>query len=327
MNPRAFVKDIEACANSRWLDSHRLKADGLTASTHPCGCQVAIMDGPPRICVIIPVYGNWDDAVHCLQALESQTTGQFRILIADDGSPTAPPDAILKSERASYFRGANAGFGANCHRAAQREIAQGATHLLFLNSDTSFGPAFMEHWIARAAEIPEAILSPLIYWARNSKLVWSSGGKFTVFTPYMRSRERFDRLAEVDVVTGCAILVPAEVWTTLGGFDPKYVMYFEDFDLTLRAKAAGIRTFVVPDLELRVQHHVSGSFRGAGVWKKHYLMLTSTLIFIRSHYRGVRKAICLGLGIAHFGVTAVLCLPELPKPRPLWSALLRGLSQ
>ena len=185
----------------------------------------------------------------------------------------------------------------------------------------------MECWIRRATEFPDAILSPLIYWARRPTRIWSSGGKFTIFTPFVRSRTCFDRVTEVDTVTGCAILVSANVWTALGGFDPKYSMYFEDFDLTLRAKNKGIRTYVLPDGELHVLHHVSGSFRGAGPWRRHYFMLTSSLIFIRSHYQGIRKSICFVLSCAHLAMTTFLSLPELPKPKLLWSAVVRGLSE
>ena len=279
-----------------------------------------------RIWVIIPVYGNWEDTTQCLTALESQSVRDFQVMIADDGSPTPPPAEIQNSKLARYLKGEHAGYGANCNRAAREAIALGATHLLFLNSDTTFGAAFMEGWIKRAAEIPDSILSPLIYWSRHPTRIWSSGGKRTVFRPFVRSRTCFREVTEVDTVTGCAILVPAGVWTALAGFDPRYAMYFEDFDFTLRAKSKGIRTYIVPDRELRVMHHVSGSFRGAGAWSKHYLMLTSSLIFIRSHYRGAGKAVCFALAASHLVWTALLSLPELPKGRMLWRAVVGGFS-
>jgi GT2 family glycosyltransferase len=279
-----------------------------------------------RIAVIIPVYGNWEDTTQCLTALEAQSVRDFQVMIADDGSPTPPPAEIQNSKLARYIKGDHAGYGANCNRAAREAIALGATHLLFLNSDTTFGTAFMEVWIKRAGEMPHSILSPLIYWSRYPNRIWSSGGKRTVFTPFVRSRTCFREVTEVDTVTGCAILVPVGVWAALSGFDPTYAMYFEDFDFTLRAKAKGTRTYIVPDPELSVLHHVSGSFRGTGAWNKHYLMLTSSLIFIRSHYRGVGRAVCLALGASHLVWTALVSLPELPQPGLLRRALVRGFS-
>ena len=276
--------------------------------------------------VIIPVYGNWEDTIECLRALETQTTRDFQILVADDGSPIPPPSAIHQFKLVHYFRNENSGYGSNCNRAAREAIRLGATHLLFLNNDTTFPAGFMEQWNRKAAEIPSAILSPLIFWSHSPTRIWSSGGKFTVLTPFVRARTRFTHVTEVDVITGCAFLVPADVWNALQGFDPKYLMYFEDFDFTLRAREKGIRTYVVPDPELQVLHHVSGSFRGTGAWRKYYLMLTSSLIFIRTHYRGVRKPVCLALSGAHLAMTVLLSLPEMPRPRQLWSALVRGVS-
>ena len=52
---------------------------------------------------------------------------------------------------------------------------------------------------------------------------------------------------EVDIVTGCLLLVPAALWRELGGFDPRYFMYGEDVDLALRAHEAGYRPAITPD--------------------------------------------------------------------------------
>jgi GT2 family glycosyltransferase len=279
-----------------------------------------------RVIVIIPVYGNWDDTLQCLTALAAQNTTEFEVLIADDGSPTPPPAAILEFAFAHYRRHENVGYGANCNRAAKEAIALGATHLLLLNSDTSFGNSFIQKWIARAAEMPDAISSPQIYWLRYPTRIWSSGGKLTVLTPYVRFRAAFTRVTEVDVVTGCALFIPLSAWSDLNGFDPRYRMYFEDFDFTLRAKEKGIKTFVLPDRELYVWHHVSRSFAGPNVWKKNYFFLTSSLLFIRSRYCGIRKPLCLALGGAHLCLTTLLSLPQLPAPRLLWAAMTRGFS-
>ena len=281
----------------------------------------------PSLFVIIPVYGNWDDTVACVAALKRQTTSDFVTFVADDGSPTPAPEGLRTDPSLHYFRRENVGFGANCNRAAQQAILLGATHFLFLNNDTSFGPDFIRGWQARAAQLPGSILSPLVFWSANPNRIWSSGGRLSIWTPFVRSRARFDKLTEVDTVTGCALLVPATAWKQLGGFDAAYGMYFEDFDLTLRAKQLGIKTFIVPDRPLFVWHHVSASFRGRRLWQKHELMMESALIFIRRHYFGAAKPVCLALSGAHLAITTLLSLPQVPRPMRLWNALSRGLSR
>lgn len=68
--------------------------------------------------------------------------------------------------------------------------------------------------------------------------------------------DRGDR-REVDIVTGCFLLIERVFWQRLGGFDPAYFMYGEEADLCLRARALGARPMVTP--EARIVHHVGAS--------------------------------------------------------------------
>ncbi len=279
-----------------------------------------------RLWVILPVYGNWEDTRECLRALGHQTSAAFRVLIADDGSRTPLPAGLRDGSFVDYVRWENSGFARNCNRAASYAIDRGATHLLFLNSDTSFGPRFVEQWLEAMAEVPDAILSPLIYWFDKRSKIWFSGGKFTIWVPFVRLRRLFQETTAVDIVTACALLVPAPAWRQLNGFDPTYVTYYEDFDFALRAKANGIPIYVIPKPGLRVWHKASRSFRDSPSWVRHYRMLTSSLIFIRKHYKGPRKWICMALKGAHLAATIVWVLPEVPHARRLWQAITEGIS-
>lgn len=280
-----------------------------------------------RLCVVIPVYDNWDDATECLAALSAQSTSAFDILIADDGSPTKPPTRIQSFSRARYLRNTHRGFGGNCNAAADEAIRSGATHILFLNDDTTFSTRFIECWLQSISSNPNRILSPVIYWFSKPTKVWYSGGNLSIWVPFLKLRHEYVSLTEVDMVSGCAMLVPASHWRELGGFDESYETYFEDLDLTLRAKARGIRTFVVPHPDLKVRHKVSGSFRKVGRWKQEYLYLTTRLIFIRRHFTSVRRQVCLVLSVLHIVVVTLLCLPDLPSPKELRAAVSKGLTR
>lgn len=274
--------------------------------------------------IVIPVYGNWPDTIECLRALKAQTVATFQVLVADDGSPTPPPVELHEFEFAEYQRGPNVGFAANCNRTAQIAIAKGATHLLFLNNDTLVSPGFIQGALRVLAEIPHAIVSPLVYWFRDPSSVWCSGGKLTMWIPYLQPSVEYQHITEVDIVSGCAMFVPVTEWKILNGFDEAFAMYFEDFDLTLRAKARGIQTFVVPGEELRVWHKVGGSFREDGMWPQHYALVTSRLIFIRTHYRGAKRQLGLILAFGHQMWLLLRSLPRVPSARQLYCAISRG---
>jgi hypothetical protein len=56
-----------------------------------------------------------------------------------------------------------------------------------------------------------------------------------------------DRVREVDIISGCFLLIPRSIWLALGGFDPLFFMYGEDADLCHRAERLGARPTITPD--------------------------------------------------------------------------------
>lgn len=80
------------------------------------------------------------------------------------------------------------------------------------------------------------------------------------------------------IVSGCFMLLRSSVLSELQGFDPKYFLYFEDFDFSLRA-AALTRVAYVPTV--RVVHY-GGNAARKGL--RHILLFVrSAVIFFNSH--------------------------------------------
>lgn len=94
--------------------------------------------------------------------------------------------------------------------------------------------------------------------------------------------ERADRphdspLADVQLASGCFLLIRGGVFRRVGGFDPAFFLYFEDFDLSFRiCKAAAIAR--VP--ECRIVH------AGGGAARKGF---AHTRMFVRSAWRFFNK--------------------------------------
>lgn len=279
-----------------------------------------------QLTVIIPVYGNWKDTLATLESLAAQNCDAFRVLVADDGSPTEAPAEIRGFRFVEYFRGPNLGFAGNCNRAASMAISAGATHVLFLNNDTEVGADFIGGWLEFIDVRPESIASPHIYWYDQPQTVWYSGGRFDLLTPFVRLAREYREDKAVEIICGCALLVPTVGWQRLGGFDRAYAVYFEDFDLSLRARAIGIDVVVAADEELKVRHKISGSFRGTGAWKQQYFLLASRIRFIRRYYPGYIQPLMYLLVVAHLGGVFLQNVPQYPTLRLLWRAVREGMT-
>lgn len=57
----------------------------------------------------------------------------------------------------------------------------------------------------------------------------------------------YDAICDVEVMSGAFMLCRTEVLKSLGGFDPGYFLYFEDFDLSRKFQQLGYRTVYYPD--------------------------------------------------------------------------------
>jgi GT2 family glycosyltransferase len=62
----------------------------------------------------------------------------------------------------------------------------------------------------------------------------------------------------VPLASGCFLLVRTPLFARLGGFDPRFFMYFEDYDLSLRLGAEA-KVAYVP--QARIVHHGGGASR------------------------------------------------------------------
>ncbi|HDZ08720.1 glycosyltransferase family 2 protein [Pseudohongiella sp.] len=84
--------------------------------------------------------------------------------------------------------------------------------------------------------------------------------------------------ADVPIISGCFMLFRHNALRQLGGFDPRYFLYFEDFDLSLRARALGSLGYL-PQMRIT---HLGGNSARKGL--RHIVMFgRSGFRFFSSH--------------------------------------------
>jgi len=109
------------------------------------------------------------------------------------------------------------------------------------------------------------ITTPRITMMNNKNKLWYGGGHMSWFKGSARvpgyglnaSAPLAIEARDVEFASGCAFMIRRSVLTNCGGFDPRYFMYEEDVELSLRVLSAGYRIRYVP--EALVYHVAQGS--------------------------------------------------------------------
>ena len=213
--------------------------------------------------------------LEALRSLYAETTSPLQVIVVDNASSDGSADAIAQAfpEVMLIRSETNLGFGVASNLASGQASSR---HLLLLNPDTRVLPAAVDRLLQFAREHPEAriwggrtlnddgSLNPASCWRRASlwSLLCSSLGVAALFPHDPRfNSEAYggwgrDSVREVDIVSGCFLMIERDLWRSLGGFDPSFFMYGEDADLCLRAMQQGARPLITPDAEIV---HYSGA--------------------------------------------------------------------
>jgi GT2 family glycosyltransferase/SAM-dependent methyltransferase/tetratricopeptide (TPR) repeat protein len=240
------------------------------------------------VSVIIPVLNKIELTRKCLAALRKNTpAGQFEVIIWDNGSNDGT-QAFFKQPSAGnaavrYFRSEeNLGFVGGNNAAAHQARGQ---YLVFLNNDTEPQPGWLEALRQTIEANPSigAVGAKLIY--PNGQLQEAGGIIFRDASGWNYGRAenprdpRFNFIREVDYCSAACLLVRADLFRQLGGFDSRFApAYYEDTDLCFGLRKAGYKVVYQP--RAQIIHH-EGATAGQDLNKgyKHYQVVNRQKFF------------------------------------------------
>jgi GT2 family glycosyltransferase len=96
---------------------------------------------------------------------------------------------------------------------------------------------------------------------------------------------------EVDIVSGCFLLIETELWRSLGGFDCRFFMYGEEADLCLRAARLGAKPAVTPAATIT---HFGGQSPQLET-ERMIRLLTAKAELIKRHFAPISRSVGLTL--------------------------------
>ena len=247
-------------------------------------------ENPPDISILIVCYRSKDLVLNALEGLYEHTQGcTFEVLLTDCSQDGTEQEVAERFPAVRIISAAeNLGFARGNNFLADH--AKGR-YLLLLNPDVEISENAVGELYGCAEREPAAGAWGGVTYLKNGRV--DAGSCQT--TPNLRRLclgfVGFERWTvgglspaeteprEVEALSGAFMMLSANRWLEMGGFDESFFMYAEELDLCYRLRKAGFPLVMTP--KSRVIHLVGG---GAGRSPKRLAAITrAKMHFLRKH--------------------------------------------
>jgi GT2 family glycosyltransferase len=242
----------------------------------------------PRVAVVIVIWNGRDDTVECLESFRTDVYPNREIIVVDNGS-SDDSVAVLKAsfpEVRILQTGKNLGFTGGNNVGIRHAIESGAKYVYLITNDSLVEPDAIEKLVEAAEENPDAgLVAPVIHDFDPPRAIWFAGSivdlrRGAAWHDNSRQPTRNEPPYEVPWVTGCAMMLPADLLRKLEGFDDRYYLSWEDVDLSIRVRNEGRKLLIVPPA--RIYHKGGQSGKNLdGIYG--YYTVRNSLLLARKH--------------------------------------------
>ncbi|HUF99958.1 MAG TPA: glycosyltransferase family 2 protein [Ilumatobacter sp.] len=218
----------------------------------------------PSVVAVMVVHepGDWFDET--LKSLASQDYNNLRTLFlitptGDDGDFATMTGRIRAVLPAAFVRQSpsNASFGGSANEVL-RLVEGDNGFFLICHDDIALAPNAVRTLVAELFRSNAGIIGPKLTEWYEPRVLQHVGrgldrfGEFEEFVePGEHDQEQHDAVRDVFVVPSACLLVRADLFRSLDGFDPSISFHGEDAELCWRAHLNGARVIVAPDATVR----------------------------------------------------------------------------
>lgn len=282
---------------------------------------------PPTLDIVIVNWNTRETLADCLRSIEAihlATVELQRVVVVDNASSDDSLSGLngLALPLCIERNATNRGFAAACNQGARESRAD---YLLFLNPDTRLTCEALEQPVAfmdepangrvgicgirllddrgLAGTCSARFPTPQSMWLEGTGLHRLAPSQFAV-----RCQSGFESAIEnVDQVIGAYLLMRHSLFDQLNGFDERFFVYFEEVDLSLRAREAGYKSCILGNI---TAYHKGCASSDQVKDKRLFYFWRSRLLYARKHY-----------SVPQYGGLLVLTLATEPLIRLLQALL------
>jgi len=244
------------------------------------------MQNKNNLAIITVVYNNYEVLGDFINSLKIQKNNDYRLYIADASENKQVINTnniladIIPISNLGYAHGVNVGI-----KQAQKD---GCTRFCVINDDTLFKNDFTASIKNMFDNYPNTIFGGKIYYAKGyeyhnrykndqlGNIIWYAGGdvKWKDSLPFHIGvdevdNDKYSDISETKFITGCMICFDNSVVNSIGFWDEKYFLYFEDADYCERAKRKNISLKYLPTIKLWHKNAQSTDGSGSVIQQKY----------------------------------------------------------
>ncbi|HEX4114942.1 MAG TPA: glycosyltransferase [Solirubrobacteraceae bacterium] len=219
----------------------------------------------PKVSLIVPLYARADLTRACLESIRDNTTRvSYEVILVEDDADEATKLLLEQVRGARIVRNEqNLGYIRSVKRGAA--LARGAW-LVLCNNDIEVRGGWLTAMLAcgESAEDVGVITPKYLYpdgtLNEAGGIIWRDGTGVNYGRGDRPEHFQYEYRRETDYGSAAALMVRADFWTEVGGYDERYLpMYYEDTDLCFEARERGLRVLYEPEA---VVVHIEGATAG-----------------------------------------------------------------
>lgn len=252
-----------------------------------------------KVAIIVLNWNGADYITNCLDSLVrlKMDKHSIEIVVIDNASTDSSVELVTsKYPKIKLIEtGQNLGYASGNNIGLQHAIDTHADWVWIVNPDIRVSPDSLSSLLS-ATNSTTGILGSKSYFEKGfefhkdryapkdlGKVIWYAGGKMdwaNVDSLHIGVNQvdhgQYDQASPTEFVTGASMLINCRMLETIGLFDPKYFLYYEENDLCQRAIRAGWQLVYVPQ---SVVWHANAQATGIGSNLQDYFLTRNKLLF------------------------------------------------